>query len=101
MSKILSESPIFVKSIEELEKLRHLYDREQIIIFFCEDCGKEVKKSLRCSNPLKCKYCKTKEVWKEKYGVENVSYLPEIKSLLSKKAKENSKESYEKYKKLV
>ena len=40
MSKILSESPIFVKSVEELEKLRPLYDREQIIIFFCEDCAK-------------------------------------------------------------
>lgn len=99
MSKILSENPIFVKSVEELEKLRPLYDREQIIVFFCEDCAKEVKKSLRCANPLKCKYCKTKKVWKEKYGVENVSYLPEVKEFLSKVNTENSKERYEKYKK--
>lgn len=43
MSKILSENPIFVKSVEELEKLRPLYDREQIIIFSVKTAEKKSK----------------------------------------------------------
>lgn len=82
MSKLFSESPIFINSFNEFNEKSLIYMKHQKYKFLCPYCKKEIIKnssSIKNNQELICWSCNNKKSLKEKYGVENISQLKEIK----------------------
>ena len=88
----ISEKPY--KDIDEVLALDTKANKFYHYKFICKICGKEKEKSCfhnSKENALICKYCVRALSWKEKYGVENISQLKEVKEKANETRKENSR----------
>ena len=91
----ISEKPY--KDIDEVLALDTKANKFYHYKFICKICGKEKEKSCfhnSKENALICKYCVRALSWKEKYGVENISQLKEVKEKANETRKETCLEKY-------
>lgn len=71
-SKIKSDTPITVDSLDDLESKRQIYTQTQLVSYTCAGCGSSSTVTLRAikSYPIYCKTCSTKSTNLKRYGYE-------------------------------